>query len=302
MATLRQLEYLIAVVEHGSFTEAAAALHVSQPALSHQVKALERATGTPLLERLPRGVVLTPAGRAYLGHARAAVAAAALARRSARAVAGAEDGELYLASVLSVALGVVPSVLRAWYQRYPGVDVVLQEFGQLAPFHEAIASGAADVAIGPLAPGWQGPVHELGREHFVVITGADDSLVGRETVGLAELADRRWVHYASSHGFAPLVEDACAAAGFTPHAAIRTTQTGAVPRLVSTGLGVGLVPANIVDPEFPGGVLRPDPPIRRMLAAYSRPGPDPLMTEFLQVARESAEVTPEHLKPLLPDS
>ncbi|MGW2874653.1 LysR family transcriptional regulator, partial [Kitasatospora sp. NPDC001225] len=76
MPTLRQLEYLATVVDTGSFTRAAEQLHVTQPALSHQIRALEVALGGPLLERLPRAVRLTPTGRAVLPHARAALAEA----------------------------------------------------------------------------------------------------------------------------------------------------------------------------------------------------------------------------------
>ncbi|GAA3019941.1 hypothetical protein GCM10020229_33950 [Kitasatospora albolonga] len=113
MATLRQYEYLVTVVETGSFTRAAELLHVSQPALSHQVRALERECGGPLLERLPRSVRLTPMGREVEPHARAALAGAERARAAARRAAGLDGGELQLAVVYSVALGVLPPVLRA---------------------------------------------------------------------------------------------------------------------------------------------------------------------------------------------
>ncbi|HEX9335041.1 MAG TPA: LysR family transcriptional regulator, partial [Pseudonocardiaceae bacterium] len=72
--TLRQLEYFVTVVDEGSFTRAAQILHVTQPGLSHQIQALERDLGGPLLERLPRKVRLTPAGRTALPHARASLA------------------------------------------------------------------------------------------------------------------------------------------------------------------------------------------------------------------------------------
>jgi len=72
--SLRQLEYFVTVVDEGSFTRAAELLQVSQPGLSHQIQALERELGGPLLERLPRKVRLTPAGRTALPHARASLA------------------------------------------------------------------------------------------------------------------------------------------------------------------------------------------------------------------------------------
>ena len=82
--SLRQLEYFVTVVDEGSFTRAAEVLHVSQPGLSHQIQALERELGGPLLERLPRKVRLTPAGRTALPHARASIAHAQRASSAAR--------------------------------------------------------------------------------------------------------------------------------------------------------------------------------------------------------------------------
>jgi len=108
MTTLRQLEYLVTVVDQGSFTKAAELLHVTQPALSHQIRTLERSAGGPLLERLPRNVRLTPTGRAMLLHARAALADADRSRCAARQAAGLEVGELQIATLYSITLGVLP--------------------------------------------------------------------------------------------------------------------------------------------------------------------------------------------------
>ena len=119
--TLRQLEYLVAVIDEGSFGRAALALHVSQPTLSSQVRALEDELGGPLLERLPRGVRATPTGEAMLPAARASLAAAARARRAARMVLGLEAGELEIATVGAVALGLLPPVMRRWRARHPEV-------------------------------------------------------------------------------------------------------------------------------------------------------------------------------------
>lgn len=116
---------------------------------------------------------------------------------------------------------------------------------------------------------------------------------------LSELAGRRWVQYDSAHGLAATVEQLCAQAGFTPSAAIRSRQTAAVPRLVAAGLGVAVVPANILTPDFPGTVLRLTPRQRRPLAAFTRPAPHPLVSEFLTVARDSARLLPDHLAGLL---
>jgi len=125
--TLRQLEYLVAVVDEGSFGRAALSLYVSQPTLSQQIRALEAEVGGSLVERLPRGARATPAGEALLPAARAALAAAQRARRSARMVLGLEAGELEIATVGTVALGLLPPVLKRWRVRHPARTVRLHE-------------------------------------------------------------------------------------------------------------------------------------------------------------------------------
>src|SRR3954469_17881603 len=112
MISLRQMEYVVAVVEEGSFTRAAQRLFVSQPALSHQIKALEQSVGGALLERQPQSVQLTPMGRAFLPHATATVHAAEEARRAARAVGQLDAGDLRIATLHSIALGVIPAAIR----------------------------------------------------------------------------------------------------------------------------------------------------------------------------------------------
>src|ERR1700760_3052824 len=123
MPTLRQFEYFLAVVDEGSFTRAADRLYVTQPGLSQQVAALERELGGSLFSRLPRSVTLTPTGRALLPHARAAVAATERASAAARQVSGTDGGELRIACVYSVRLGLVPAVLQRWRAEHTHVAV-----------------------------------------------------------------------------------------------------------------------------------------------------------------------------------
>jgi DNA-binding transcriptional LysR family regulator len=292
MTSLRQLEYLVTVVDTGSFTRAAEQLHVTQPALSHQMRALERSLGGPLLERLPRAVRLTPMGRAMLPHARAALADAERARCAARLASGTTAGELQVATVYSVSLGVLPPALRVWRRDRPEVDVRLIEFRHADELREAMAAGEADVALGPRPGAWAGPVRELGVEEFVVVLPADGAREDDATgvVDLATLAHCAWVHYAPGNGLAELVDATCAAAGFRPRAAVRTEQTAAAPILAAAGLGPALVPANVLPARFDGRVLRPSVPVRRTLVAYTRAAPDPLTTAFIETLVKHATV------------
>jgi DNA-binding transcriptional LysR family regulator len=285
MATLRQLEYLVTVVDLGSFTKAAELLHVTQPALSHQIRALERSTGSPLLERLPRAVRLTPTGRAMLPHARAALADAERAHCAARQAAGLEVGELQIATLYSISLGILPTALKAWRRTHPGVGIRLFEHRHTDELAKAMSAGQADLAVGPSPANWPGATHILGEEELVVVVAADDPAAarGRKSVRLKDLADRAWVHYTPGHGLADVLNQACAKAGFEPRVAVHTEQTAAAPALAAAGLGPALVPSNILPTGFDGRVLRTEPPTRRTLTAYTRGTPDPLAAAFIEV-------------------
>jgi DNA-binding transcriptional LysR family regulator len=283
--TLRQYEYLITVVDEGSFTRAAELLHVTQPALSHQIGALERAVGARLLDRLPRAVRLTPAGRAWLPHARAALAESERALTAARRTAGLECGELRVATLYSLTLGVLPPVLRLWRARHPDVRIRLFEHRHAEELREAMADGQADIALGPEPASWVGFQQRLGVEEFVVVLPPDTR--HREPIRLRALADVGWVHYAPGNGLADLVDAACAAEGFQPAAVVRTEQTAAAPVLAASGLGPALVPRNILPETFDGAVLRTDPPVRRTLVAYAHKAPDPLTSAFVTLLAEA---------------
>jgi DNA-binding transcriptional LysR family regulator len=292
--SLRQMEYLVAVVEEGSFTRAAERLFVSQPALSHQIKALERSVGGELLERRPQAVALTPMGRAFLPHATAAVRAADEARRAARSVGQLEAGELRIGTLHSIALGVVPAAIRAWRLAHPEVSFELHEYVNIEQLAEQMRLGVADVAVGPPPRGWEGPIRKLGDEQLVVVLAVDDPLLGggRRNVKLEKLADRPWVLYSQDNGLSPVVMEACAAAGFTPRAAVHTHHTATAVQLAAAGLGPALVPENVVEPGFAGALLRPDPPVRRELVAFTRDSPGPLVTAFTDVLAEHAVIDP----------
>jgi DNA-binding transcriptional LysR family regulator len=292
--TLRQLEYLVAVAEEGSFTRAADRLYVSQPALSHQIKALEQSVGGPLLERQPQHVRLTPMGRAFLPHAEAAVRAAEDARHEARAVADLEGGQLRIGTLHSIAIGVIPAAIRAWRLAHPQVSFELHEYRHIDELADRMRAGVADVAVGPRPRHWDGPVRSLGDEHLVVVVAVDDPLVtsGRKNVRLEELADRPWVLYAPENGLSPVVSEACAAAGFSPRAAVRTHHTATAVQLAAAGLGPALVPENTVEPGFTGALLRPSRPVRRELVAFTRADPGPLVEAFTDVLAEHAVIDP----------
>jgi len=281
---IRQLACFVAVVDEGSFTRAARAIGIAQPSLSQHIRALEQELNGRLIERLPRGIALTPAGRTLLPEARAAVRAVERGRRGVRASLALEGGELEVATVLSMAVGLLPRYIRIWHERYPDVGIRMQEFRHRALLEDAVLKGVADFAIGPLpARTWDGPLDVISWEEFVVVVPPADPLAGRHSIRLEELADREWVLYHQDHGLAGILEETCRRAGFSPRGSVRTSQAEGAARLASAGLGPALVPDNIVLPGIEGSVLRLRPRLIRDVAAYARTEWSPTAAAFIDV-------------------
>lgn len=274
------------IAEEGSFTRASERLLVAQPSLSQQIGALEAELGGPLLERLPRGVRLTMAGQSFLPEARAALAHANRARRSVRMAMGLESGQLQIATNTSTAAGVLPSVLRRWQEMHPGIEVSLSEYLHRRLLEEAVSNGDGDMAVGSPPASWQGAIERLGWEEFVLVLPDGDPMLRRRSVDLADLVERRWVHFARDHGLAELVDQRCAAAGFTPRVAVRTSQVLAAPLFAAAGLGPAMVPDHIV-PDSVRELVRPAKPrLVRQVVAFARRDWSPATRAFVDALRE----------------
>jgi DNA-binding transcriptional LysR family regulator len=283
---VRQLACFVAVVEEGSFTRAARRIGITQPSLSEHIRALEADLDGAVLERLPRGIALTSAGRTLLPEARAAVRAVERGRRAARAALALEGGDLEIATVLSMAVGLLPRYIRLWHERYPDVGIRLHEFRHRSLLEEAVDQGVADFAIGPLPlRAWEGPLTRVAWEEFVVVAPPGDPLAARRRIKLGELANREWVLYHADHGLAGVLEEVCRRAGFSPRGTVRTSQAEGAARLASAGIGPALVPDNIVLPGIEGSVLRLDPPLIREVAVYARTELSRTAAAFVEVLR-----------------
>ncbi|MEJ2864135.1 LysR family transcriptional regulator [Actinomycetospora flava] len=180
----RDLRYFLAVAQERHVTRAAARLHVSQPALSKQLRALERQVGAVLLHRLPHGVELTPAGEALLPHARAVVertdeAARDVAAAGLRLVVGLSTG---------VGRGLLPAVRSRLVHRDPPLDPRVR----LVAWDDAtagLADGTADVAVAWAPVPGRVRTLELAREAVCAALPPGHPLAGRASVPFAALRD-----------------------------------------------------------------------------------------------------------------
>jgi DNA-binding transcriptional LysR family regulator len=272
---LRQLRYLLAVVEEAGFTRAAARLHVAQPGVSAQIRQLERELGEPLLDRTGRTVQPTEAGAAFLPHARAALDAVDEARASVEDLAGLVRGHVRMGTVGTLAAVDLAELLAGFHARYPAVEISLTEAApeQLV---EELRLGQQDLVLVGAVPVPQGvAVQVVADEALVAAVAPDHALAGRDRISARELKDRPLISLRRGTGLRACVEDACAAAGFRPRVALEAGDPGLVTRLAARGLGVAVVPESMA--RVHAGEVRAVPitraPRARILLAWRSRGP-----------------------------
>ena len=288
---LRHLRYFVAVAEELHFGRAAARLNVAQPALSQQIKQLERELGALLLARTKRRVALTEPGRLFLTEARRTLAQAALAVEVARGAEAGEVGRLRIGYVDAALWSPLPEVIRTFRERFPRVALTMLE--RMPTEQPAdIRRGDIDLAIGPPPPaGAPVEVTPFTEETGMVALPAAHPLVGREAIAIGDLADAPWLLVPARvpSRLRDLTLRAAAAAGFTPRVAQEARELDTLIALVSAGLGVTLVPASAARFPRPGVVFRPlaGKALSFRLVALQRRGlVPPAVRSFLDVLRE----------------
>lgn len=292
---LRQLRYLVALAEEGSFTRASQRLHVAQPHVSRQIAALERATDARLVNRGPRGVSLTPAGEALATYAREILWRIEDAGRVTHDIASGATGQLSVASVSSGFSYIVPTVLRAMSERMPGIVPLIYPMEPVSQV-DALRDGRIDVGILRDSPAHSGLLFEqVLDEPLWALLPEDHPLAARAEVGLAELAYENFVLFArhvAPFGFDFLV-GACLEAGFSPKIVAEAPNDHVKASLVAGGLGVSLVLWSARHLVLPGVAYRPivDAPTLAMHLAWRRGNDNPLISHFRDLCRTRLRVT-----------
>ena len=250
---LRQLRHFIAVAERLHFGRAAAALHMSQPPLSRSIRGLEERVGATLLARTRRRVELTPEGTRFLEEAKRLLAQLERAVNEVGSMA-AGGGQLRLGFVSLADYGVLPGLLKAYKSARPGVALALREM--LSPDQAAaLATGELDfgLLLPPVVPTSAGADLEhvvVQRERFVAALPSRHRLARvRGRIAVRDLADEAFVMAPRdiAPGLYDIVSNLTARAGFTPRVAQEAIQMQTVVSLVSSGLGVALVPASVAN-------------------------------------------------------
>ncbi|MFJ4713757.1 LysR family transcriptional regulator [Streptomyces sp. NPDC088785] len=272
----QQLQYFVAVAETRHFTRAAELVHVAQPSLSQQIRALERELGADLFQRARGNITLTDAGEALLPPARRILADADTARHEVQELAQLRRGRVRLGATPSLCTGLLPDVLRAFHDRYPGIQLLVEEGGSHDLVRE-LARGALDLALVVLplpAPAPALTTVELLREELVVVSSPSAPRPGRggRSVRIGDLEGERLVMFRHGYDLRELTVAACRAEGFEPDFAVEGGEMDAVLGFVRAGLGVAVVPSMVA--MRPGSGLRVTPlarpGLRRTIALAHR--------------------------------
>jgi DNA-binding transcriptional LysR family regulator len=241
---LQQLAYFVAVADERHFTRAAQTLHVTQPSLSKQVAALEGELGGPLFNRARGNITLTEAGEALLPLARRIVADTDSARIAVQELIGLQRGRVRLGATPSLSTVLVPEALRRFHDRYPGVQVVLEEGGS-RDLVAKLAEGVLDLALIIVPLHTDDPAlrtFPLLKEPLVVAVPPAHPLADRRDIRISDLRDVPLVMFRAGYDLRDVTFAACRQAGFDPVLAVDGGEMDAVLRLVAAGLGVAIVP------------------------------------------------------------
>ncbi|OII59973.1 LysR family transcriptional regulator [Streptomyces sp. CC77] len=242
----QQLVYFVAVAETRHFTRAAERTHVSQPSLSQQIRALEKELGAELFSRARGNIALTDAGEALLPLARRILADADTARHEVQELAQLRRGRVRLGATPSLCTGLLPDVLRAFHDLYPGIRLLVEEGGSRDLVRE-LARGALDLArvVRPLpSPAPARTTGELRREDL----GGGSSAAApapRRPMRIADLEGQPMVMFRHGYDLRELTVAACRASGFEPSFTVEGGEMDAVLGFVRAGLGLAVVPSMV---------------------------------------------------------
>ena len=243
LVSVHQLRLLTAVVEQGGFTRAADSLGLSQPAISHQLKALATAVGIPVLEVIGRRVQLTQAGELLYQHAKRILIEFEAAGTTLDELRGLQRGSLRLAGDTTVGIYVLPDLLGAFRHEHPSVEVRLGVDNRQGLYNRLVANEADFVVSGRR---WEDPsiplvVRPFLANELIAIASPRHRLAGRTRVTLADLAAEPFIVREPGSGTRETADEAFRGAGLTVRPVMELASNGAIKRAVAQDLGVSIL-------------------------------------------------------------
>jgi DNA-binding transcriptional LysR family regulator len=272
---LAQLEAFVETARRGSVSRAAAALFVTQPALTARLKSLERELGAELFHRTGRGVRLSEAGRSFLPYAQRALAAVADGRQLLAELSRGGTGQLALGAAPAVSTYVLPAILRRLHAAYPNVQLSVRT-GHSEEVLELVLREQVEVG---LIRALRHPEIEsipLYEDELVLVTDPEHRFAVAGEIAVADMSDEQLILFDRTSSYHDLTSSFFREAGVVPRGVMELDNIDATKKMVREGLGVALLPYTAVTEELAAGTLvavrivDADPPRRRIVAIRRR--------------------------------
>ncbi|HJR08487.1 MAG TPA: LysR family transcriptional regulator [Pyrinomonadaceae bacterium] len=253
---IRQLRALAAIAETGTFTAAAARCHVTQAAISMQIRQLELETGTLLFVRTPRRCVLTHAGERLLERARRILREHDAALAELAELSGTSHGRLRLGSASAMfSSDQLPQILKALRAQRENVEVTVTS-GTSESLVRQITAGDLDIAFISLPVEARGVETELLlKDELIAIASPDHALAHKRVISAFELAGQKLILGERGGNTRRLIDEFFTQAGLRPVVAMELSRLTSIKRMVETGMGVGIVPVRSALEEIAEGRL-----------------------------------------------
>lgn len=294
-----QVEGFLEVARHENLSRAAEALHVTQPALTARLHALEEELGAALFERSRRGMRLTEAGRALLPYAERAVEALEGGRALVRDLALGSTGELRIGTAPAVGAYVLPRLLAWFTEQSPNVRLVVRT-GHSEEILDLVVRGEVDIGLIRELRHPSVEIRPLYDDELLLVVPTAHPFAAEGRIGVERMAEARLILFDRTSSYYELTNAIFRAAGVAPRGVLELDNIDAAKQMVREGLGVALLPMTAVASELSRGTLRSVhldgvPPIRRRMVAIRRAGPQVttrVLSAFLAILDRVDEVLP----------
>jgi len=293
---IRQLRAFVAIAESGTFTAGALRVHVTQAAISMQIRQLETEIGAKVFVRAPRHVILTEAGEQLLRRARHILREHDAALDEIAELAGAERGRLRIGSASAMVLtDQLPSILEELRNQHPGAEIAVTS-GTSEVLVDQILAGEIDIAFVSLPVDVRGiKTERLSDDQLVAIASPKHKLAKQKTISAYTLAGERLILGERGGNTRRLIDQFFAQAGVTLHVAMELSRQQAIRRMVEADMGVGIVPLQSVIDEveqgklvrwwIEGAQINWELGIAQLTGGYE----SPIMQTFIRLSRKTFE-------------
>ena len=300
---LAQIEGFIEIAREGNMRRAAYALSISQPALTARLQALEEELGTPFFRRSHSGMVLTPAGRAFLPHAERAIEAIQSGSSLVRELEHGVIGELALAVAPAVSAYVLPEILVRFTERHPDVRLLVRT-GHSEEIVDLVARGEVELGIVRQLRDARVRSRPLYEDELVLVARPDHPFAQAGSVDVSEISEAQLILFDRTSSYYDVTNALFRVAGVVPRGVTEVDNIEAAKRMVERGLGVALLPGTAVADALSAGSLREielvgTATIRRQIVAVERLGSRPT-SPFLDTLWGLLDRIPELIPRALP--